>query len=104
MWSTSRNPEPGKHSGYCHAGKPQGQSLVYKWTVSVPETQIHWSMGPSAFPPGRTKHLAGADSSSPGPQLQCAGITTGSLLISLVTIAIDLQNTVLYMLSTKRVL
>lgn len=40
----------------------------------------------------------------PQPQLQCAGTTTGSLLISLVTIAIDLQNTVLYILYTKRVL
>lgn len=54
-------------------------------------------MGSSAFPPGRSKHLPGADSSSPGSQLQCAGTITRSLLISVVTIAIDLQNTVRYM-------
>lgn len=95
--STSKDPELGKHSGYCHAEKPQGQGLDNKCPVSVPETQIHRSMGPSAFPPGRSKNLPGTDSSSPGPQLQCAGTTTGSLLISPVTIAIDLQNTVLYM-------
>lgn len=74
-----------------------GQGLDYKRPVYVPETGMHRSVGPSAFPPGRSKNLPGIDSSSPGPQLQCAGTTTGSLLISLVTIAIDLQNTVLCM-------
>lgn len=97
MGNTSRGPEAGKHSGYCHAEKPQGQSLANKWPMSVPDTQIHRSMGPSSFPPDRGKHLPGADSSSPGPQLQHAGTTIRSLLISLVTIAIDLQSTVLYM-------
>lgn len=71
--------------------------MAYKCPMSVPETWIHWSVGPSAFPPGRSKFLPGAGSSSPGAQLQCAGTTTGSLLISLVTTAIDLQSTVLYM-------
>lgn len=91
------DPEPGKHSGYCHAEEPEGQGLANKWPVSVPQTQIHRSVGPSSFPPGRVSTYQEQDSSSPGPQLQCAGTKTGSLLISLGTAAIDLQSPVLYM-------
>lgn len=94
---TGRTPELGKHPGHCRAEKPQGQCLWLRngWCLCLRFHYIGERVPQVFFPAGEDPSLE-AGSSLPGPQLQCAGTTTGALLISLVKITADLQLIVLH--------